>query len=73
MEEILAHKAATTLAGLAVQTHAIALANSEWWDDWYTEMHEDVNQRNFVDCVCTFLNITSVPMQDALARSAVQS
>jgi hypothetical protein len=73
VEEIFAHKAATTLAGLAVQTHAIALANSEWWDDWYTEMHEEVNQRNFVDCVCTFLNITSVPMQDALARSAVQS
>jgi hypothetical protein len=42
-------------------------------DDWYIEMREEVTQRKFVDRVCEFLNITSVPMQDALARSAVQS
>ena len=56
LDEILSYEA-QTLARLVVQTHALALSNSEWWGDGYED-----NERNclFVESLCSFLGITPV-------------
>ena len=63
LDEILSYEA-QTLAGLVVQTHALALSNSEWWGDGYED-----NERNclFVESLCSFLGIT--PVAITFARS----
>jgi hypothetical protein len=72
IDQALAHKA-TTPAGLAVQTQAIALQFSELWDDERDTDGERTLQRLFVESVSSCLGIVLVPMQAALAREAVQS
>jgi hypothetical protein len=53
-DEILAHKA-TTLAGLAIQTHAIALLFYEAWADRDCEEDEDQTRRRlYVESVSSF-------------------
>jgi hypothetical protein len=71
-DEILACEA-TTLAGLAVQTHAFALMFSEWWDNNRANNDYGGSRRLYVDSISSFLGIVTAPLQDEIAREAAQS
>jgi hypothetical protein len=55
-----------TLAGLAVQAHALVLSRSEWWDGYEDNQRE---ARSFLENFCTFAGITPEPTQETGAVS----
>jgi hypothetical protein len=61
---------ATTLAGLAVQTHAFALMRSEWWGDNGGNDDYGGSRRLYIESVSSFLGIVPVPLQDEKVRKA---
>jgi hypothetical protein len=64
---------ATTLAGLAVQTHAFALMHDEWWEDNNANNDYGGSRRLYIESVSSFLGIVPVPLQDEIARVSVQA
>ncbi len=72
--EILACKP-TTLAGLAVQTHAFRADVFRMGGDDVSDDHEDYHaqERGYVESVCSILGIVPAPVADRIAREAVQS
>ena len=61
IEAVLAIKP-QTLAGLAVLTRAVALSNSEWWnDDVERGRYEEGRAILYVESICQFLGIKTAP------------
>lgn len=63
IDEVFKHRP-QTLAGFAVQAHAVVLSQSEWWNN-SDDFSDERRVRSFLENFCAFTGIAPEPIQDA--------